>query len=75
MKRNDMLKIVNPVLAVLLINQLFTALLHDLLPKEVFEVLHGGGGITLAVVATIHIILNWNWVKANFLKKHQGDKS
>jgi hypothetical protein len=75
MKRNDMLKIVNPVLAVLLLNQICTALLHDLLPDEAFEILHGGGGITLAVFATIHIILNWNWIKANFFKKHPADKS
>ena len=75
MKRNDMLKIVNPILAVLLLNQVLTGLLNDVLPHGLYEVLHGGSGIILTVVATIHIILNWNWVKANFLKKHPADNS
>ncbi|MCB2181522.1 MAG: hypothetical protein KQH63_05825 [Desulfobulbaceae bacterium] len=74
MTKISALKIINPILAVLLISQVLTALLHDLLPKEAYEVLHGGGGIAFSAVATLHVILNWNWVKANFLNKKSTQK-
>ena len=41
--KNSILKIINPILAILLINQVLMALLHDLLPRKVFEVMHEGG--------------------------------
>ena len=68
MNRNALLRIVNPVLGILAVNQIATGLLGDELSHEAFEVLHEAGGITLAVVATLHVILNWNWVKANMLR-------
>lgn len=74
MKRNDMLKIVNPVLAVLLLNQILTALLHDFIPKEAFEIMHEGGGVTLAIVAAIHLVLNWGWVKTTFFNPRPSGK-
>jgi hypothetical protein len=69
MKKNTVLKILNPILGVLLINQVLMGLLHDILPHKVFEVLHEGGGIVFAIVVILHIILNWNWIKANFFRK------
>ena len=69
MTRTSVLKIVNPILGVLLLNQVITGLLHDVLPHEAFEVLHGGGGIVFAIVALLHVMLNWNWIKANFFRK------
>ena len=69
MKKNTVLKIVNPILGVLLVNQVLMGLMHDMLPHEVFEVFHEGGGIVFAIVAILHVILNWNWIKANFLRK------
>lgn len=68
MKRNTMLKILNPILGLLLLNQLASALFHDALTHEAFEIMHQGGGILLAIVAALHITLNWNWIRANFLK-------
>ena len=71
MKRNTMLKIVNPVLGVLFINQILSGVfgpaLFRISPKA-FEILHKDGGFVFAAVAVIHLILNWNWVKANFFK-------
>ena len=75
MKRNTMLKILNPILGVLLVNQILTGIFHDTIPHEAFEFLHEGGGIALAVVAVLHVILNWNWVKANFFKSTPATKS
>ena len=70
MKRNSILKILNPILAILLLNQILTGILHDAIPKEVYEFFHEGGGISLTLAAVLHVILNWNWVKANFYKKN-----
>jgi hypothetical protein len=69
MKKNTVLKILNPILGILLINQVLMGLLHDILPHKVFEVLHEGGGIVFAIVVILHIILNWSWIKANFFRK------
>ncbi len=69
MKKNALLKILNPILLVLFINQAITALFLDELPHKVFEIFHkGGGGILLGLIA-VHFILNFNWVKANYFSK------
>ncbi len=68
MKRNDALKIVNPILAVLVTSQILTGVLGPSLPYQAFEILHKGGGYLLAATAVLHLILNWNWVKANYFK-------
>lgn len=69
MKRNAALKILNPILAALFLNQVIVGLCHKLLPHEAFEILHQGGGIFLTTAIFLHVILNWNWVKANFFMK------
>jgi len=69
MKRITLLKIVNPILALLVVSQILTGLLGDSLPHEAFEILHKDGGFVLAGVAALHLFLNWNWVKANYFKK------
>lgn len=69
MKRNSMLKIVNPILGVLVVSQILTGVFGHSLPYEAFEILHQGGGYLLAVTAALHLILNWNWVKANYFKR------
>ena len=69
MTRYSVLKVINPILALLLLNQLLTGLLADKLSHEAFEILHEGGGIILAITATLHLALNWNWVKGAFFSK------
>ena len=69
MKRNSALKVLNLILAALLVNQVIAGSLHDSLPHEAFEILHQGGGIVFAIAAVLHLILNWNWVRANFFKR------
>lgn len=69
MKRNTMLKIINPLLAVLVLSQILTGMFSDTLPYKAFEILHEGGGYALAVVATLHLALNWNWVKSTYFKR------
>jgi len=69
MKKNTALKIVNPILLVLIISQAATGLLRMKLSPEAFEFIHEGGGIVLVGLVIAHLILNLNWVKANYLYK------
>jgi hypothetical protein len=69
MRRNTALKILNPILVVLFINQVITAIFSDKLSHETFEILHEGGGTILLILIAAHFILNFNWVKANYLSK------
>ena len=67
--RQTALKILNPILLVLLINMILTGALHDVMPLQLFGVMHEGGGGLLSFGVLIHIILNWNWIKANYWPK------
>lgn len=69
MTRNTALKIVNPILGILALNQILTGLFGEHLPPETFETLHEGGGILFAVIALIHLALNWGWVRSNFMRR------
>lgn len=68
MKKNTILKIINPILGILLLNQILTGLLGGKLPREAFEILHKKGAIVFACIVVLHLILNWNWIKANYLR-------
>jgi hypothetical protein len=69
MRKIVLLKTVNALIALLLVNQIVTGLLNETLPHRVFEVMHPGGGIVFAAAIVLHVILNWNWIKANWLRK------
>jgi hypothetical protein len=75
MKRNTFLKILNPVLAVLFVNQAVTGLFHEALPHEAFEIMHERGGLVMAATAILHVSLNWKWVKANFFENRRATPS
>ena len=74
MNKKTLLKIVNVLLGILILNQATTGLFKNILPHSVFEFLHEGGGVTLFIAALVHIYLNWAWVKANLLpgRKQSG---
>jgi len=63
------LKILNPIIALLLLNQAFTALISGALSRELFEKIHETGGLLLVLGVAIHLLLNWSWVKTTYLKK------
>ena len=69
MTKATALKILNPILALLFLNQAATGLLADELPREAFEILHEGGAYLLIAGVVLHVFLNWNWVKATFFPK------
>jgi uncharacterized membrane protein YraQ (UPF0718 family) len=63
-----LLKIVNPIIAVLFIGQAASGIFHEAIPYQVFGKVHGSIGLLLVAGVTVHLILNRNWIKANFLK-------
>lgn len=75
MKRNTALKILNPVLGIFLVNQIITGLLRMKLSHETFEILHEKAGLVLAGLVVLHLILNFNWIKASYFKTHKSSKS
>jgi hypothetical protein len=75
MKKNQALKILNPVLGTLVLSQAITSSLKDFLPKELFEAVHGGGGVLLVSGVALHLYLNWSWVQATYLTKKDRPSS
>ena len=69
MNKTKALKLLNPVMGCVLVVQALTGFFGDDLPKELFETVHLIGAILLLVCAAGHLLLNWNWIKANFLRK------
>ncbi len=69
MKRNTALKILNPILVVLAVNQAVTVIFLDELPIKAFQIFHKGGGAVLLTLIAVHFILNFNWVRANYFRK------
>ena len=78
MTKNAALKILNPVLGVLLINQMLTGIFADQIlarAPDAFEVLHEGNGYLIVFLSVVHVILNWPWVKANFCRKPTASRA
>jgi len=69
MEKKTVLKLINVIIAVLILSQALSATLRGLIGRDAFEVLHEGGGLLLLCGVVIHVILNWGWVKSTFLKK------
>lgn len=70
MKRQTALKIVNPLLALFMINQAATGIFHLELSNRAFTTFHEQAGYILITLAAVHLALNWNWVKAQFMSRH-----
>lgn len=69
MNKQRALRIINAVLLVDLLALVSTAMLDEVLPPEVFSTVHPMLGFTLVLLAITHLVLNWGWIKANYLKK------
>ena len=68
MNKNKVNKVLVPILAILLLNQILSGMFGRSLPAGGFDLLHRKGAWILLVVAVLHVILNWAWIKANYLK-------
>ena len=69
MKKNTMLKVLNPVLAVFFLNQAISAIFRDSFSHSAFSIFHKTAGIILLCLIALHIILNFNWIKNNYFSK------
>jgi hypothetical protein len=71
MLKNRALKIVNVVLAVLVVNQIAGAFLFSkgIVTYPVFEWMHKRVVWGLMAAMLAHLILNWNWIKINYFRK------
>jgi hypothetical protein len=73
MTRLQLLKIVNTTLLVSFLAQVITSLFLvfelDLLPGGMTAETHKYNGLFFILLVFVHIGLNWNWIKANFLAK------
>ena len=67
MKKAALLKIVNLLLLLFILTQVFSGLFHSKLPLEVFEWMHERGGMVLIVLIALHLWLNWSWIRMNYL--------
>jgi hypothetical protein len=62
------LKYLNVIIGILILNQVLTGLLGHALRHGLFDILHKGTGIVLFVGVLLHLALNWGWVKSNFMQ-------
>jgi hypothetical protein len=69
MNKAKALKIVNPVMGLALVFQATTGFASDAFSEDTFETLHGTGATVLLICIAGHVLLNWSWIKANFLKR------
>lgn len=70
MKKNTALKILNPVLFLFFANQAITVVLREHLSFKAFGFFHKTGGVILLCLIALHIILNFNWIKASFFPRN-----
>jgi undecaprenyl pyrophosphate phosphatase UppP len=73
MKKSTQLKILNVLLGLLMLSQVLSGLLHDRLAEETFEHVHVLGGLLIVIGVILHLVLNWGWVRMNYLRKPKGD--
>jgi hypothetical protein len=71
MSKGQSLRVVNAVLAVLIVTQAASGLMADEMSHEAFEAVHVGGGFLMVGCAIIHLLMNWGWVKANYFKRQK----
>jgi hypothetical protein len=70
MNKQKALKIINPIIFILFLNQIITGYFHEYIPYEIFQPLHEYGASLFLIAVIVHIYLNWSWVKGMFKKKH-----
>ena len=70
--KNTALRILNPIIGLLVLSQVFTGLFNDKLPAWLFPPVHEGGGILLLCGAALHVTLNFGWVRSTYLKRPQA---
>jgi len=65
--KNMLLKIVNPLLGIAFLVQIVSGYLIG--QGGIFYEIHENCAMALIVLVLAHIVLNWNWIRANFLSR------
>ncbi|HNS20652.1 MAG TPA: hypothetical protein PKH24_09140 [Sedimentisphaerales bacterium] len=65
------MRILNPILAVLVVTQALSVIFGEHLSYKAFEVIHEGGGMLLLIGIALHVVLNWKWVRASLLVRRE----
>ena len=73
MNRKRLLKIVNPVLFALTMNQLATGFRPRLYGTGTFRLMHKQMALILSVVLLLHLALNFPWVSNTYLRSKSGN--
>ena len=68
MTKNRLLVIVNLLLAILIISQLSTVILMKVVGYKGIVEIHAIIGSLIFILITMHVILNWVWIKKNIFK-------
>ena len=63
------LKFSVPIQGLLLLSQLATGLNYASIPWSVYQVVHLGGGILLAVLVFIHVLINRDWLQKAYRRR------
>ena len=71
MNEGQWLKIVNPIIGILFIVVAVTGMFHSKIPWEVFQKVHGGGGILLTIGVVLHLWLNRHWFRAAYRRRRE----
>ena len=74
-KKHSVLKVVNLIITILVLNQLLTGFLRGMLSHEAFEVLHEGGAIVFAIAIAAHVVLNWDWIRMSYFHRSKTIKA
>jgi hypothetical protein len=69
MSKIKTMKIVNLVLLILVINQLAGGEFYHKISPTLFKWGHKRAAILIAIFIFIHLLTNWKWIKANYLKR------
>jgi len=71
MKAQNALKVINPILFVAILIQLLTVAIQAISYTDWVGTVHQVMGFVFFILAILHIIFNWTWIKNNFFKKKQ----
>ncbi|HUT59808.1 MAG TPA: DUF4405 domain-containing protein [Phycisphaerae bacterium] len=72
MSKVKSLKVLNVILAVLIVSQAVSGFTRARLSPEAFEWIHERGGIALLVGAALHVALNWGWVRSSYFRRRKA---
>lgn len=68
------LKVLNPILLLTVVFTMVGLVGYNITELEHWRTLHFISGSLFFLAAILHLILNWGWVKASYLKRKKSGK-